>query len=167
MGQEIVPINNQNVVSVKHERRIIMYTIQPVRRKSVSVPRNSLWGDFDNVFDGFFNEAPAVSKMKVDILDQEDKYILEAELPGFNKEDINVSLKEDYLTISVSHEDEKESSNGKYLRRERTSSAYNRTFYIEDIDEDNIVASFENGVLNLVLPKQEAVISEVKKIEIK
>lgn len=159
--------SNKKMFKVTHERRIIMYTIQPIRRKPVSLSRNNLWSDFDNVFDGFFNEATVASKMKVDILDQDDKYVLEAELPGFDKEDIDVSLKEDHLTISVSHEDKEETSNGKYLRRERTTSAYSRTFYIEDIDEENIVASFENGVLNLVLPKQEAVVNEVKKIEIK
>ena len=144
-----------------------MFRIQPtVRRVPVTYSRN-LWTDFDKMFDDFFNEAPTTLKMKVDILDQEDKYVVEAELPGFNKEEINISLKDDYLTISVEHKEEKEDANGKYLRRERSAASYKRSFYIENIKEDEITAAFENGVLKLDLPKKDVVVNEAKRIEIK
>ena len=143
-----------------------MFRIQPVRRVPVSYSRN-VWSDFDKMFDDFFNEEPTRMKMKVDILDQDDKYVVEAELPGFTKEDINVSLKDDYLTISVEHKEDKEENTGKYLRRERSSASYKRSFYIENIKEEEIAASFDNGILKLELPKQEVVVNEAKRIEIK
>jgi len=145
-----------------------MFRIQPaVRRVPVSYTRNNLWSDFDKVFDNFFDETPITAKMKVDILDKEDRYVVEAELPGFKKEDIYVSLKEDYLTISVERQVNDEEQTDHYLRRERSMASYKRTFYIEDIDEEGIAASFEDGILSLDLPKKEVVVNEAKKIEIK
>lgn len=93
-------------------------------------------------------------QLNTDIKEFADRYEIQADLPGIVKENIQVSYVADQLTITASQQsrDEKEEV-GRYLRRERSSSAYQRSFTIADVDEENIKAKFENGVLFLTLPK--------------
>ena len=94
---------------------------------------------------------------------------MEAELPGFKKEDISVDVKDGYLTISATRNEEKDEKNekGEYIRRERRYGSFSRSFDISQIDQAGISAGFENGVLKLVLPKIDSHEKEIKKIEIK
>ena len=147
-----------------------------------------LWSNNDvfDAMDDFFNDsfwsgcnAPRAARqfesttglMKTDVIEKEDSYQLEAELPGFNKEDINIDLKNDTLTISASHSentDEKD-NNGKYIRRERRSSSYQRSFHVEGLKPEDIIAQYRNGVLTVNLPKKEAIPEkeEAVRIEVK
>ena len=108
--------------------------------------------------------------MKTDVLDEGDHYLMEAELPGFNKEDIHIDLKDDVLTVSATHNentDEKDKK-GNYVRRERRYASYERSFRVDDLNTEDIDAAYENGVLSIKIPKKEALPEkEVKKIEVK
>ena len=128
------------------------------------VPRNNNLGFslFDNMFDDMFREPLCTSSnttklMKKDIQEKDDKYILDMDLPGYDKEDIKAQLKDGYLTITAqkntSNEDKDEKGN--YIRRERYCGKCSRSFYVGDsIKEEDIKASFNNGILELTFPKE-------------
>ena len=101
----------------------------------------------------------AKNMMKTDIKELEGGYELEMDLPGFTKDEITAELKDGYLTIhatSNQNKDEKD-EDGKYIRRERYSGSCNRSFYVGDaVTEEDIKASFENGTLKMTIPKKEA-----------
>lgn len=104
---------------------------------------------FDRFFDMFDNT------MSTDIVDQGDHYELTCELPGLSKEDIKVSLDDNYLTINVDRKDEREEKKSDYVLQERRSYNYSRRFNIRGIDKENIKGNYKNGVLRLELPKLE------------
>jgi HSP20 family protein len=126
----------------------------------------------DNLFDNFFGNSlmPALfsgdGQIRVDIKENEKEYIVEADLPGVKKEEINVDLNNDRLTISVTRNEEVNEEKENYIRKERRSGSYCRSFYVENVIEDQISAKFENGVLSMVLPKKESGVSKKSKIEI-
>lgn len=107
------------------------------------------------------------STFRTDIKDCGDKYLLEAEMPGFKKEEINIDLEGDILTISAEHSEEKEEKNGTYVTRERRFGRLNRSFDVSGIEKDGIAADYADGVLKLELPKTEKTVPETKKIEIR
>ena len=128
----------------------------------------SIFGEkfFDDFYDDFENEFfgrknPLYGKhsknmMKTDIRETDNSYELDIDLPGFKKEDIDVSLENGYLTISTSKgidKDEKD-NDGKYIRRERYSGSMQRSFYVgEGITHEDIKAKYEDGILKLSMPK--------------
>ena len=99
--------------------------------------------------------ASYASSFSTDILDQGDHYLLEAELPGFEKKDINVDIEGDQLVINASHETKTDEEKKNFVHRERRYGTYTRRFDINGIDTGKISAAYENGVLRLTLPKQE------------
>lgn len=124
---------------------------------------------FDNFERKFFNNTNAnLPAFRTDIRDAGDRFILEAELPGFNKEDISLDLKDGILTISASHSENKEDQDkkGQYLRRERRYGSFSRSFDVTGIDENGITAAYNNGILELSLPKAVPVVPEAKRIAI-
>ena len=130
--------------------------------------------DYDLFGDDFFGDdffKPEKSNlMKTDIKETEDSYILDIDLPGYKKEDIQVELNEGYLSIHAHTSNEvKDEKKGKFVRRERFMGECSRSFYVgDDIKEDEIKANFKNGILNLEVPKvnPEERKSEKKYIEI-
>lgn len=94
--------------------------------------------------------------LQTDIRDKGDSYLLEAELPGFQKEDIDIQLSDNNLTISAEHktESEEKDQKGNFVRRERTWGSYSRSFDVSDIDTTRIKAAYQNGILTLTLPKR-------------
>ena len=141
------------------------------RSKALSQRPQSIF-DIDSMFDNFFNDSfmPAIftgdAQLKVDIKENEKEYIVEADLPGINKEEINVELNNDRLTIAVERKEEVNEEKENYIRRERRSGSYCRSFMVENVKQDDIAAKFENGVLSLTLPKKEAEVKKSSKIEI-
>lgn len=120
----------------------------------------------DNFFDDMFrfpgltseNNRTGSSVMKTDIKDLGENYQLDIELPGFAKEDIHAELSKGYLTVTAqkTSENSEKDENGKYIRRERYSGSCRRSFHLGDnLKEEDIHASFENGMLKLVFPKEE------------
>ncbi len=111
----------------------------------------SMEKDFWNGFGG------ALGAFRTDVLDQKDQYVVEAELPGFEKKDISIDVKDGYLTVHAAHKEESEQKDeGQYLRRERRYGSFTRSFDLSGIDESKIKAAYENGLLTLNLPKKEA-----------
>ena len=135
------------------------------------VPRRDSFDLFDDFFDdGFFTKREK-NMMKTDIKEGKDKYTIDVDLPGFEKENINLSLNNGYLNISAKMEKEDNSSDDeKFVRRERFSGECSRSFYVGDgILEDDIKAEFKNGILRIDLPKKDKTKQEetTKQIEIK
>ena len=132
---------------------------------------NDLMDSFQNFEKNFFNEmGRSFSGFDTDIQDTGKEYVLEAELPGFNKGDIHVEVQDGVLTISAKHEekqDEKDEKSGKYVRRERRYGSYQRSFNLNGVDAKNIQGAYENGVLKLTLPKEQPTVPETHRIEIK
>ncbi len=114
----------------------------------------------------FFNDENAVT-IKTDIKDTGDSYVIDAELPGYKKEEINVDVNDDILTISAERhaETDEEEKNG-YIRRERYYGSVSRSFNISEVEASQITAKHENGVLTLTLPKKKEEIPQSHKIEI-
>ena len=136
------------------------------------MPRNNNFDLFDNFFDDdlFFNTKKN-NLMKTDIKEKKDKYIIDMDLPGYDKDNIDLSLEDGYLKINAKVEKEDNSSEEeKYVRRERFIGECSRSFYVgDDIVEEDIDAEFKNGILKVTIPKKEQIENkkEVKQIEIK
>jgi len=107
------------------------------------------WPDF---FSSFFERQHPL----VDIEEDDSKYIVKADLPGFDKDNIDIELRDNVLSISgrVDERSETSDTNRGYVRRERRYGAFRRSFLLpEEVDPDNIKASFKNGLLQIEIPK--------------
>ncbi|MBP3476821.1 MAG: Hsp20/alpha crystallin family protein [Lachnospiraceae bacterium] len=126
---------------------------------------------FDDAFKNFWgsNELASFDAFRTDVIDQGDNYLLQAELPGFDKSDINIDLKDNLLTISASHKEEKdEEDKNKYIRKERYYSSYSRSFRVDGVEPGDIDASYNNGILEVKFPKKDVIAKEeAKRIEVK
>ena len=132
-----------------------------------SIFRDNLFDDmfdFDD-FDKEFNRMMrplygkhAQNMMKTDVRETDNSYELDIDLPGFKKDDVQAELKDGYLTIAAQTQSESEDKDekGTYVRKERFSGKCSRTFYVgDDIEEDDIRAKFEDGVLKIAVPKKQ------------
>lgn len=117
---------------------------------------------FDNIFDDFFKDPfyirnNTVKVMKTDIQIKDNNYILEIDLPGYDKEDIKAQLIDGYLIITAQKKKSNDEKNeeGNYIRRERYYGKCTRSFYVgKDIKEEDIKANLNNGTLELKVPKE-------------
>ena len=129
----------------------------------------SIFGE--NLFDEFFDDAfdrrlwngsnalygkHARNLMKTDVQENESGYTLSIDLPGFKKDEVNVELKDGYLTVSAQKGLDKDETDkqGRYIRRERYAGSCSRSFYVGDLKPEDIRGKFESGVLILSMPKQ-------------
>ena len=103
--------------------------------------------------------------MKTDIQENKNGYTLDIEMPGYNKDDINISLEDGYVTVSAKKQEKAESNDNVYLRRERSVSC-SRSYYVGEVEEADIKATFDNGVLTLLLPKEKEKIAAPHTIKI-
>ena len=106
--------------------------------------------------DDLFTSNSRNDFMKCDIVEKDDKYQLSMEMPGIKKENIHMELKNGYLKIGATTTENKEDkdSQGKVLRKERFSGSYSRSFYVgNNISQEDIKASFDNGELTILIPK--------------
>ena len=122
---------------------------------------------FDSPF--FGTSSSSMAGFSTDITDEGDSYKLTADLPGFEKGDINIDINDNTLTLSAERhsEFEKEDKKGKYIRVERSYGSYSRSFDLTGIKEDEIEAKYDNGVLTLTLPKKDEVKPTSRRLEIK
>ena len=121
---------------------------------------------FDDDFDDFFKPVMRRNDVKCDIYEENDEYHIEMDIPGYDKKDINIEVKDGYLTIKASKETEDKEESKNYIRRERVVGSFTKSFALGDVDTDKIDAKFENSILNITIPKQE-VVDNTKTIEIK
>jgi HSP20 family protein len=136
------------------------------------IPRESVF-DLDQFFGDFWDGAPArgaagVLSPRVDIHEKDGKYLVSAELPGVDRDDVHVTLDNGTLTLSASLEDEhKEEKEGKVIRRERRYGRFARSFYVgTGVTESDIKASFDKGVLKLEIPQKGEAEPERRRIPI-
>lgn len=127
------------------------------------IPRNFF---FDDDFDNYFLAPAKKNDLKCDIYEKNNNYFIEMDVAGFEKPDINVELKDGYLTIKATKSNEDKEQNKNYIRRERSYGEYQRTFSLGDVDDESIEAKIENGTLLISIPKKEK-IDNTKSIEIK
>lgn len=143
--------------------------------------RSEFLAPFDSLFDQFlkssfpnferefgFNSFGAASFPKVDVIDLEDKIQIEAEIPGMNKEDVKISIKDGMLCISGEKKKVSEESNEKkkFIMKELKHSSFRRSFQLnESLDSENVNAKFENGILTIAIPKKEP--EKQKLVEVK
>ena len=132
---------------------------------------------FDDLMESFaFPTFPDVDRalygknakklMKTDVKETQDGYVVDIDLPGFKKEEIQMQLENGYLTVNASKGLEKEEKNedGRYVRRERYAGSMSRSFYVgENVTENDIHPKYENGILTFSLPKEEKLPVEEKK----
>ena len=134
-------------------------------------PFEKAFGVFDPFADmgsGFVKDGKQFTACRTDIREEDDRYIMESELPGFEKQDIAIDISGSSLTLKAEHSensDEKD-KNGKYIRRERTYGSYQRSFDISGIDADRISADYKNGILIMVLPKKKPDVPVSRRLEI-
>lgn len=129
---------------------------------------NNLMRNFER--DMFKDFGAMMSGMNTDIADKGDHYLLEAELPGFDKGDIKIDIDGDRLTISAEHDESHEENNkkNKYIRRERSYGSYMRSFDISNVKSEEIDAEYKNGILSVKLPKKEETSApKTRRIDIK
>jgi HSP20 family protein len=149
-----------------------MFGLTPFKKNQGLSMGNSDFWDIDSMFENFFSDSvfPVFysnsRKMKVDIKDTENEYIFEAELPGVSKEEVNIELRNNTLTILVTKNEQVNEERDNYIRRERRQSSMARSFYVDDVDIEKIDAKFNNGILSIVLPKKEPGSHKNKKIDI-
>lgn len=124
---------------------------------------DSFLRDFFN--DNFFTRG--LTTFKTDIMDDGKNYVIEAELPGFSKDDISVEIRDNRLTISAKKDEIKDEKNNNFIRKERHVGEVTRSFWIDNVKEDQITATYQNGILKLVLPKENEDSPKARKIDIK
>lgn len=135
-------------------------------------PFRSFFDDFDDFFLSPFDfefELPDMRYPLMDLKEEEDKYVLETEIPGLKKEEINIEITKDRvieLKGEKTEEKETEEEDGKYIHKERCETSFYRKLYLpSEIDPEKVDAKTENGILTITLPKKEP--EPVKKIEVK
>ncbi len=116
------------------------------------IPRNFF---FDDDLDNFFMPAPKRNEMKCDIYEKNNEYHVEMDIPGYDKKDIKIEVKDGYLTVTAKKEENVKDEKKNYLRRERNFSECTRSIALGDVDEDKINAKFDKGTLEIVIPKLE------------
>lgn len=122
------------------------------------IPRIYRKSLFDDFFDAPFNTGSATGLMKTDVKATDEGYELEIDVPGIDKENLTVQLENGYMTVTAKAEKKTEEGkeNGRYIRRERFTGTYSRSFYVgEDVEEEDIKAKYENGTLKLFVPDKE------------
>ena len=137
------------------------------------IPRNSLF-DFDHFFDHFRSPDVFTDKEggfmvpRIELKEKDKQYVISAELPGVNKDDIHVTLENGILTIEAeSNQEDKEEKDGRIIRQERRYGKFMRSFNLgPDVQESDIAASFDNGVLKLTAPKAETPVESKRRISI-
>lgn len=119
--------------------------------------RNNDFDLFGDMFrDPFFTDDES-KIMKTDIKEKKDKYIIDIDLPGYEKENIKMSVEDGYLTVNATvNSNKEEKEEGKFVRKERYMGSCSRSFYVgEAVESEDIKASFKNGTLKIEIPKKD------------
>ncbi len=146
-----------------------MLGITPYRRHSnEEVDVYNPWRALEEFERNFWNRSDDNLGFKVDIKDNGDAYVLEADMPGFEKKDIKIDIENGYLTISGERKNEvdEKDDKGNYIRMERSYGSFSRSFDVSNVNEDDIKAEYTNGVLKLNLPKKTEIKPSSRRLEI-
>ena len=143
-----------------------MFELSPFRRNhpmSVYDP----FREMEEMEKRFFHDMP--TEFRTDIQDTGSAYVLEADLPGFQKEDIHLDIHDNLLTISAEchTEAEQKDKKGRYVRCERSYGSYQRSFDISQVKTEEIDAEYKDGVLKLTMPKKDAPVPTSRRLNIR
>ncbi len=142
-----------------------MFELVPFERSMRRMMNYDPFRSFNELERSFFNGA-SVSAFRTDIKDMGESFRLEAELPGFAREDISVDIENELLTISAKRSSENEEKKDSFVKRERYYGAFKRSFDISGIDADKISAAYADGILSLDMPKKQELLPRSRKLEI-
>ncbi|WP_461533894.1 Hsp20/alpha crystallin family protein [Sinomicrobium sp.] len=130
---------------------------------------NDVW--FPTIFEDFFKPdwmggiQTATRIPAVNIKENDKEFTVELVVPGKSKEDFNIEVDDKVLTVTSEHKEEKNEENERYSHREYRHFSFKRTFNLPDtVNDDDINASYENGILKLTLPKREEALPKAKKL---
>ncbi|MDR2665008.1 MAG: Hsp20/alpha crystallin family protein [Oscillospiraceae bacterium] len=142
---------------------LIMAGLIPFNRKNNALARSTTgFEDFYNMLDDFFSDSLLSGRsllrdtFKIDIEETETEYLIDAELPGVSKEDIDLGIEDENLCISVSRSEEINKDGKNYVHRERRAGSMSRRIRLANAKLDGITAKLEDGVLTVTIPKDKA-----------
>ena len=144
-----------------------MFEMIPFDRSFRRVAAFDPFREMENLSRALVNNGSAVSAFRTDVSDTGSAFVLESELPGFKKEDINISIEKELLTVSVERKLEDEEKKANFVRRERFYGSFSRSFDVTGINTDAIEARYEDGILTLTLPKKAEEVPASRRLEIK
>jgi HSP20 family protein len=136
-----------------------MFSLTPYSRRNDNVAKKDDWFGIDRFFEDFFRDpffakmSAMTTPMRADVKETDKEYIVEAELPGVNKDDIVIDLHDDVLTLGVDVKKEENEEKSGYIYRERQSGSYRRSFNVENIKNEDVKATYKDGLLRVILPK--------------
>ena len=143
-----------------------MFDLTPFSNRRLSV--YDPFAELEDWPRAWFGGSQPWQGFRTDIREEDDRYILEADLPGCSRQDVEVTVENDRLTINAQRRQEGESRDqGGYLRRERAWGSFSRSFDLSRVDADQITAAYNDGVLTLTLPKKEEQRPAARKLEIR
>ena len=159
------PFSRHNIKELKGGS--VMFELTPFSYGNRFLGSYDPFRAFDELERSFFGRQ--LPTFRTDVREIENAYLLEAELPGFNREDIKAEIKDGYLTIHAEHKSDtdRKDENNNYIRKERTYGSYTRRFDLSGIKSDGISASYKDGILTLTLPKEEVKVDTGRTLEIK
>ena len=152
-----------------------MFELEPLNKNQMSRRNGSDLVDFYNMFDNFFNEDffgrrgmnPSLrnASFKIDVKNEDNAYVIEAEMPGVKKEEVKLDYEESQLIIGVDKQEEIKKDQSNYIHRERKMYSMERVIKFKNVNQEGIEAKLENGILKVVLPKLE-IVDTKKRIEV-
>ncbi len=146
-----------------------MFELIPFDRRGTRISTYDPFRMFDEMERSFFGNSnhAAVSAFRTDVTDTGDAFVLDAELPGFKKEDININVENDCLTISAERKIDEEEKQKNFIKRERYYGSYSRSFDVSGVNVDGIEAAYNDGILKLTMPKKVETVPASRRLEIK
>jgi len=144
-----------------------MFDLVPFRNRRRGEVEEGKGDPFNSLVNEFFSDAfnaIDTKSFKTDVKETDENYIIESELPGLSKEDINIEITDNYLTISAQNEEKFEEEKENYIRRERRTGSFQRVFQIDNVKEDEIDAKYENGILEVTLLKKKNILLKRKQL---
>ena len=150
-----------------------MAGLVPFNRRRAGLANTGVVGfeDFHNMLDDFFSGSLIPNRnllrdtFKIDIEERDGEYLIEAELPGIQKDEVNLSVEGDNLSISVDRSEEVNNDGKNYIHRERRVTSMSRRVRLAEANLDGITAKLEDGVLTVTVPKDEKA-NSVRKINV-
>ena len=146
-----------------------MFELIPFDRRGSRLSAYDPFRMFDEMERSFFggNTHAALASFRTDVTDIGDAFVLDAELPGFKKEDIKIDIENDCLTISAERKADEEEKQKNFIKRERFYGSYSRSFDVSGVNVDGIEAEYSDGVLKLTMPKKVETVPPTRRLEIK
>ena len=145
-----------------------MFGLAPFNKSDLTISRGKDYLDFYNLVDDFFNSDFPNTRLlerdtfKLDVKDLDTAYVVEAEMPGYDRSEINVDYHDQRLTIKGEKKDNKEEKESNYIHKERHYSSVERSVFLKDVNTEKIQAKLDHGVLTIEIPKLEEIEAKTK-----